>query len=459
MDERFRQRRRELEAECRIPARLFSQALERLTCFLKPFLADFRRREQRAHVLQAIQGLCSGLERKNNESVAYLFGLDRKAIQHFVGEVRWDDAPLRKTLAEQIGQQFGQTDGIIVFDPSAFPKKGSQSVGVARQWCGRLGKIDNCQVGVYMAYVTRLGHALVDSELFLPKEWTTDRWRLKAAKVPKTRWRHRTRHELCLDMLQRHQSRLPHRWITGDDEMGRSTDFRRVLRERQEQYLLAVPSNTLIRDLEVPEPIFHGKGRPPKRPHSRADRWQREQPKEAWIQVNVCEGEKGPIVVEALAHRVASSKRGRENEAEEMLVVIRSEDRDSKVTKTDYYLSNAPPETPLQEFCRVARAEHRVEECFHRAKGQAGLADYEVRHWIGWQHHQTLSLMACWFLTQETQRAEKKDTRDHTPPGPARDCFRPAVDVGFRFDPGPPLSNRAETATKPTRQALPLETT
>ncbi len=132
MEERFRLCRIELEAECQISANLFSRTFDRLDAFLVPYLVSFRRREQRGHALQAIQGLCSGLERKNNESMAYLFGLDRKVIQHFVGEVRWDDAALRKTLAEQIGEQLGEVEGVIVFDPSAFPKKGAQSVGVAR---------------------------------------------------------------------------------------------------------------------------------------------------------------------------------------------------------------------------------------------------------------------------------------------------------------------------------------
>ena len=459
MEERFRRRRAELEAECHVPADVFLETLERLKTFLEPFLVVFRRPEQRGHALESIQGLCSGLERKNNESVAYLFGLDRKAIQHFIGEAVWDDSRLRTKLATQIGQELGEPSGVIVFDPSAFPKKGSHSVGVARQWCGRLGKIDNCQVGVYMAYATSKGHALIDSELFLPKEWTRDRWRLKATGVPKARWRHRTRHELCLEMLDRHGDQLPHQWITGDDEMGRSTDFRSELRDRDEQYLLAVPSNTLIRDLEAPGPDYCGNGRPPKLRHWRADRWQREQPRENWNRIDVCDGEKGPIIVEALCHRVASSKRGRINDAEEILVVIRSEDRDSKVTKTDYYLSNAPHGTPLKDFCRVARAEHRIEECFHRAKGQVGLADYEVRNWVGWQHHQTLSLIACWFLTQETRRAEKKDPGDDNQSSSTGDCFAAQNHLGIRFGQRSAAENRTATATKSARQALSLETT
>ncbi len=251
-----------------------------------------------------------------------------------------------------------------------------------------------------MAYVTSKGHALVNGEFFLPKEWTKDRWCLKSARVPKARWCHQTRHELCLAMLDRHRARLPHQWITGDDEMGRSSDFRRALRERGEQYLLAVPSNTLIRDLESADPTYCGNGRPPKPPHWRADRWQRKQSKEKWIRIDVGDGEKGPTIVEAISHCAASSKRGRENEADETLIVIRSEDRDSKVTKTDYYLSNASRETSLHEFCRVARAEHRIEECFERAKGQAGLADYEENKGVRVRQQKPEERSECEFRTR-----------------------------------------------------------
>ena len=133
---------------------------------------------------------------------------------------------------------------MIVFDPSGFVKKGTKSVGVARQWCGRVGKTENCQVGVYMAYVSRKEHALVDTRLYLPEEWTKDRGRRKAAGVPR-RVKFRTRHELALEMLDEHGASLPHSWVAGDDEMGRPSDFRLKLRLRGERYLLAVPSNTL----------------------------------------------------------------------------------------------------------------------------------------------------------------------------------------------------------------------
>lgn len=439
----FEERKRELESECKVSRNAFASVSSRLEAFMQPFLVDYRRHEQQSHAITVVEGLCSDLENKNNESIAYLFGLERKAIQHFIGESQWDDEPLRAELARQVGAQLGEPDGVLAFDPSAFPKSGKQSVGVIRQWCGRLGKVDNCQVGVYLAYVSSKGHALVDTELYLPKEWTDDKQRMKRAGVPKHRQRHRTRHEICFELLDRHGDQLPHSWVTGDDELGRPADFRRKLRDRNERYLLAVPCNTTIRDLEIPLPEYSGTGRPAKRPSWRVDRWIAKRSDDDWIAVEVRDGEKGPLKVEALKRHVETGKRGRTTVAEEVLIVIRYRDRDSAVVKTDYYLSNAEPETPLAEFCRAAKAEHRIEECIQRGKGEAGLADYEVRNWIGWHHHQTLSLLASWFLNVETRRAEKKDACNNIQPSPARDRVNTSRRIGMRYAPCRKMANRA----------------
>lgn len=431
----FENRKRELELECKLPENALASAANRLHAFMQPFLVNYRRHEQATHATTVVRGLCSDLEHKNGESIAYLFGLDRKAIQHFIGESSWDDRPLREELARQVGSQLGESDGVLVFDPSAFPKSGKQSVGVARQWCGRLGKIDNCQVGVSLGYVSSKGHTLVDTELYLPKEWTDDKQQMKRAGVPKDRQRSRTRHEICLELLDRHGEKLPHTWITGDDEIGRPADFRRKLRDRNERYLLAVPCNTTIRDLEIPPPDYSGAGRPTKRPSLRVDRWVAGRAADDWTMIEVRDGEKGPLIVEALKRHVETGKRGRPTVAEEVFVVIRYRDRDRAVVKTDYYLSNAESQTPLAEFCRAAKAEHRIEECLQRAKGEAGLADYEVRNWIGWHHHQTLSLLTSWFLNVETRRAEKKDPRDHFQATSPRHRLDPSRRTGMRYTP------------------------
>ncbi|MBX3433750.1 MAG: IS701 family transposase [Pirellulales bacterium] len=288
---------------------------------------------------------------------------------------------------------------MIVFDPSAFPKKGTKSVGVQRQWCGRLGKIDNCQVAVCMAYVSRIDHVLVNARLYLPEEWAKDRVRRKAAGVPKE-VRFQTRHAQALEMLAECGGSLPHAWIAGDDAMGRSGGFRRDLHGLNERYLLAVPCDTLIRDLDAPPPDYQGRGRLPKTPFQRVDAWRDALSKESWTRINVRDGEKGPLEVEVATCRVRTKSERRIMKYDETLVVVRSQGDDG-ATKHEFYLSNAPAETPRKEFARVALAAHRIEEAIKRGKSEAGLAHYEVRHWLGWHHHQTLSLIAAWFLVRE----------------------------------------------------------
>jgi SRSO17 transposase len=238
--------------------------------------------------------------------------------------------------------------------------------------------------------------------LYLPKEWTKDKRRCRQAGIPKE-VKFRTRHELALEMIRKHRAMLPHAWVTGDDEMGRNGGFRDELRTLKEQYLLAVPSNTLVRDLDAVPPPYSGSGAPPKVPFQRADGWMKTV--KQWTRIEVRPGEKGPLAVEAVKVRV-QTKRGRRNGPEETLVIFR-ERQGGKTVKHDYALSNAPFETSLREFARVLGAEHRVEECLRRAKGESGLAQYQVRTWRGWHHHQTLTLIATWFLTQEKRRGEK----------------------------------------------------
>jgi SRSO17 transposase len=296
---------------------------------------------------------------------------------------------------------------VIVLDPSGFAKKGRASVGVQRQWLGRPGKVDDGQVGVFMAYASYHEHALVDVRLYLPKGWAKDRMRRKRCGIPKA-VRYRTRHELALEMLEETGPLLPHGWVTGDDEMGRSSRFRAELRRLNEHYLLAVPSNTTVRDLEGAVPEWGGLGPHPKRAFEQVRAWARALPAGAWRRIEVGDGERGPQFVELVATRVvARTDRGRVG-PEELLVVIRSLDEGGG-TKLDYYLSDAPPETLPGVLARVAKAEHRVERCLQRGKSEAGLADSQVRTWPGWHHHQALSLIAAWFLVQEVRRGKKAD--------------------------------------------------
>lgn len=455
MERRFDVRLEELLDDAVLDERIPQGMLERLKTFAAPFAACLAGNELQRHVWEYMSGLFSDVKRKNAETIAYFHDQDRQAMQKFMGQSPWDDRPMIAELVRQIGKKIGEPDGVLVFDPSAFKKQGKESVGVARQWCGRLGKIDNCQVGVYLGYVSRKEHALADVRLYLNKEWAKDRQRRKKCGVPRE-IRFRTRHALCLEMLAEHGKTLPHSWIAGDDEMGRSSAFRRDLRALNERYLLAVPSNTLVRDLEAEPPEYTGRGRRPEVPFVRADRWREALPEDAWTTIEVRDGSRGPIVVQAVKTRVRAKTDRRRVGPEEVLVVVR-EVQDDGTMKHDYYLSNASFETTLDEFGRVAKAEHRIEECLERAKSEAGLAQYQVRNWIGWHHHQTLSFLATWFLTQENRRGKKihasADGADRA------DDSRNIVirSPRLRFAVIHPSQQHASSATKRTCLCVPLE--
>jgi SRSO17 transposase len=389
------------------PAGGLPGGIERLAEFTLPFAECLARREQRDHARTYLAGLISDLRHKTAGSIAYRHDQPRHGLQHFVGSSTWDHRPLLRELARQVGHELGTPDGVIVFDPSGFPKKGGASAGVQRQWIGRLGKVDNGQVGVFMAYASHREHALVDVRLYLPKGWARDRARRKRCGIPRS-VRYRTRHELALEMLAEAGPLLPHDWVTGDDEMGRSSRFRAELRRRKEQYLLAVPSNTTVRDLEGEAHEWGGRGRPPRRAFEQVRAWAGSLPAGAWRRIEAGDGERGPQFVELVAARVvARTDRGRIG-PEELLVVLRRRD-EAGAMKHDYYLSNAPPETLPGVLARVARAGHRVEEGLQRGKGEAGLSGYQVRTWSGWHHHMALSLVAAWFLVQEARRGKKAD--------------------------------------------------
>jgi SRSO17 transposase len=419
MERRFGARLDELLDNARVTPDLLDGLLPRLENFVEPFAATLPGPEHRHHAAEYITGLLSKLERKTGEGIACLLDQERQGLQKFIGEVPWGYQPMLGVLAVQVGQELGEPDGVIVFDPSGFPKKGTKSVGVARQWCGRLGKVENCQVGVYMGYVSRKEHAIVNVRLYLPEDWAKDRSRRKEAGVPKS-VKFQTRHQLALEMLAECGEVLPHSWIAGDDEMGRPSGFRQQLRALNQRYLLAVPSNTTVRDLEAPPPAYSGRGPRAKSPFVRVDKWCAALPEEAWTRIEVRDGEKGPLVIEALKRRVQARTERRRTGPEELLFVTRERQADNSF-KFDYYLSNAEPDVTLDELARVAKAAHRIEECFERAKGEAGLGDYQVRNWIAWHHHQTLSLMAAWFLNQETRRGKNLDPGIDLPATPTID--------------------------------------
>jgi SRSO17 transposase len=457
MERRFQVRLEELLGDAEVLPGLLRGVLPRLESFLQPFLQSLLSPEQQTNAHLYVQGLLSDLDSKDVESIAYLHDRERQGLQKFIGQAEWHHQPLLTELVSEVADELGQADAVLVFDPSAFPKKGTESVGVQRQWCGRLGKVDNCQVGVYLGYVSRVEHALVDFRLYLPKEWANDRDRRQKAGVPRE-VRFRTRHALALQLLDERGPSLPHAWVSGDDEMGRSSWFRSQLQSRHERYLLAVPSNTLVRDLLADDPPYSGHGRRPRVPFTRADQWCAAVAEDAWQTIEVRDGEKGPIAVQAARTLVEARTEGRSSGVVETLVVLREQQGDGS-WKHDYLLSDAVLGHPLAEFARVFKAQHRIEECLERAKGEAGLADYQVRTWEGWHHHQTLALLATWFLTQETRRGKNTDgvVNGAASGGAARSVVGGGVEESSTHA-GPP-HHESSFAAQRGSAAVPLATT
>jgi SRSO17 transposase len=374
----------------------------RLEDFLQRYLPRFYRLEQHRLALVVLQGKLSNLQRKTSEPIAYRAGLQRKPVQHFVGAGKWDDEAVMAELRRHVAQEGADTDAVLVLDGSAFPKSGADSCGVARQWCGRLGKIDNCQLGVFRGYVTTQGYAPLDRQLYLPREWAEDPTRRQATHVPaevtfQEGWR------IGLNLLDRSRGDVPFGWVAGDDEFGRASAFRAERRTRRLRYVLDVPANTLVRDLgEAPAP---GRCRSPWR---RADEWAAAQPAGRWRRVVVGDGAKGPKVVRVLEGWVQTRDEDGGPGPRERLVVIRTVAAEPRVWFT---LSNAPEAVPVRCVVVSHGRRHGVEEVLAAGKGEVGLGQYEVRSWVGWHHHMTLSLLALWFVILEKRRLGKKRRR------------------------------------------------
>src|SRR5215467_12357566 len=426
MNHVWARRREEVLRDCLVSPDVFTQMVERLGEFVRPYQHVLETEASGRHVHLYLQGLLSHLERKNAEKIATLVDVERQVIQDFIGTVPWDHRPLITVLVGQVAERLGEPDGILAFDPSSFPKRGTHSVGVKRQWCSHRGKVDTCQVGVFMGYVSRHDHVLLDFRLSLPQEWVRDEQRRQECHIPEA-VSYRTRHEQCLEMLDLWRAQVPHGWVTGDDELGRHTRFRQALRERGERYVLGVPCNTSIRDLEAPLPAYQGRGRRPKAPWHLVSAWRHTLAADGWTRVTVRDGEKGPVDIEMVARRVQTRLERKRTGPAEWLVVTRRPLSDTRTLEpqaspdttdqdarycyhyylTPTYVSEMELEEPsLAELARVIKAGACIEASFQRGKGEVGMDEYQVRTWQAWHHHMALSLLAVWFLIGETHRGQ-----------------------------------------------------
>lgn len=401
-----------LLADANLSAAAVRSCAEHLEAFVARYLPRFPRKEHRGHARTLLRGKLTGLQRKTTEPIATQAGQKRRPLQLFVGAGGWDDDPVRAELRRHVAEELADPDGVWVLDGSAFPKKGTQSCGVGRQWCGRLGKVENCQVGVFLGYASRRGKALLDARLYLPKDWAEDPRRRAETYVPEgvvfqEGWR------IALDLLEAARAGLPAGWVTGDDEFGRCSELRAQLRLRRRRYVLDVPCHTLVRDPQERQPAARPGGQPRRPEFERVDRWAGRQPKGRWRTVKVRDGEKGPLQVKVLVATVQTRDDDGCVGPLERLAVIQTLE---KKPQTWYTLSNGR-EAKRAELARVHGARHRVEELLEEGKGEVGLGHYEVRSWVGWQHHMTLSLVALWFLELERLRLGEKNAGGDGAPG------------------------------------------
>ena len=361
-----------------------------------------------------LQGLLSPIARKSMEPIALsLLTPPRvRALQHFMGSTgKWDTEAIAMVHKREAAKQVADPNGVLCVDGSDFPKKGKESVGVARQYCGSLGKIDNCQAGVFLAYASSKGYALLDRRLFIPECWFSDEYRERREKcqIPEG-LQFNSKIELALEMIQEinQQDHFPARWVTCDEFFGRDGSFLDQLPEGTFCFA-EVPCNTRVW-LKRPKtslPRYSGKGRKPLKEKCRVkSKTVSELSKNKqleWKRISLADGAKGPIVAQVARIRVVESRQSLPAQ-EVWLFIRRSLDR----REYKYFLSNAPDDCNMQEMCQVCTMRWPIEQCFQEGKSELGMDHYEHRSWIAWHRHMTFVFIAQLFLLMIRIKFKKK---------------------------------------------------
>jgi len=395
------------------------QVEEQFRAFHAAFAPVFGRKQCRQRSEDYLKALLvQAEERKNAENLSEVVDASPRVLQRFLSETLWDEGAILDRLQEVVAPGLAHPEGVWAVDESGFVKQGKKSAGVARQYCGAVGKVANCQVGVFLAYVSPHGQLIVDKRLYLPASWTDDPERCEAAGVPKEDQAYQSKTELALGLL-RHAQALGHlhaKWVTGDDAYGASPSFREGVAALGLWYLLDVPSNTPVwpQETEWETPEYAGRGRRPQaRPVGRLEVRERAAslPAAAWREVTVAEGAQGPRTYRFAAERVRESTEG---EPGGTLWLIHRENLDGSEAR--YYVSNAPEGTALETLARVAASRWPIETEIQAGKSYVGLDEYETRSYGGWNRHLTMCLLANAFLwTLERKWGEKLSSSHPTP--------------------------------------------
>jgi len=398
-------------------------AARRVTRWHERFAPLFGRKEAQHHSLVYVRGLLSDQQRKSIEPIALHFarGADDAAatqnevvaLQGFITYSPWEaidvfqeiQAVFSEELMPSAGQSPIGTVGVI--DESGFVKAGTESVGVAHQYCGRLGKTANCQVGVFLAGVTPAGTAFLDAQLFLTKERCADKAHRGKTRVP-AQVKFRTKPEIAIEMIRRTLAagKVHFDWITADELYGANGDFLDALEEMRQKYVVEVRKNTAVFTVD-PATLPGAFPGPKKRKRTGCYKYEEVKsvaeiaaglPPDAWQPLVLREGAKGPLVHEFAAVRVWAMRHYRAGPP--LWLLLR---RTTEKTDVKYYASNADEDTPWQDIALAAAARWRVEECFEDGKLHLGMADYEARSWDSWHHHMALVALAHLYVTLTTR--------------------------------------------------------
>ncbi|MBC2712157.1 MAG: IS701 family transposase [Desulfosarcina sp.] len=395
--------------------------MNELKGFHEQFADCFHRSESREHFFNYMAGQFSELERKSIEPIALAIKDGNvRAMQRFVSTAQWDDDNIIAKYRNCVNDDLGSPDGALIFDESGFLKKGQDSIGVGRQYCGTAGKVDNCQVGVFAAYVSDSGYALVDKRLFIPEQWFTDEYRTRREKcnLPEDTV-FRTKPQLAAEMLQtiHEEKTLPFKYVLGDSIYGISPEFIETVDSLPGiTYLVSVPKSTLCwlkRPMTITKKYRWGGKSRTKTVLADTDskpmaviNLARNINDYFWYRRQVSEGTKGPIVYEFTRRQVILSASGLPEKT--VWLLIRRTLRDD--CQYSFFISNAPCSTRLKTLVWLSGLRWAIEQCFEETKSELGMDHYEVRKFMGWHHHIQTCMLAHFFLWHLKIRMGKKST-------------------------------------------------
>lgn len=433
-------------ASGRKPTQLSNQdvavSLEALLAYHREIRPLFQRREQREWSFFYLCGQLSHLERKTIEvMVLHLLGAKPRlirAVQQFMGQSAWDVEPFVKRIQHLVAQWLGEADGVVIVDGSGFPKQGNASVGVAYQYCGHLGKLANCQQGVFLVYASRKGYAFLDERLYMPEDWfdAAHQTLRERCGVP-TRLTFQTEPALGLEMIQTvlERGEVPFRWVTCDETYGKNPTFLDGIADLGKLYLAEVSKDTCVwvrtPTVEPPGPGLLGRPRLHPRVKRTAPAAQEMQalraqlPDRNWQRQTIKEGSKGPLVVEFAFMRVTPVRN--KLPGERCWAIFRRSLGPEPEIK--FYLSNAPATCPHAELVRLSGLRWPVETTFEESKGEAGMDHYQLRSWSGWHHHMVQTFLAHLFLIRLRLLFQKKSSADNCASAPI-DCPRARRRIG-----------------------------